>query len=597
MDTQKYVKTYLEKLIPSFPNKSKNKKKTVALIGLGPHAKRIYLHYLKKHKIDLGLVVELHSKKDGIRLYLDEQGFKNTKIFTIADSIKDDDHLPKDVASNLLSVCDTLEITNIVIATEPKAHNMYIEFALKNNIDVMTDKPITVKKNMLSINTINKVRKQYYDLLKLAEKSNAICMVMCQRQYHKGYEYIKELLSEIVVKYQVPITFIDIYHCDGNWEMAHDLDKENHPYKYGYGKLFHSGYHFIDLLSDFIKINNQLKGTKKIAKGEVYSNCFTPEDESNVFNFDDYKRIFKEQRIPEYYIEGKKQNFKKYGEKNYYGLMKFSNLYNQTITNVNLSLLHYGFSRRGWIETKEFYKKNGRIRHERINIQVGALMNIQVHSYQAKEISERTNNLAEENVGGLEHFDIDIYRNVDVIGGKPFERISLGNLYTEGEKQNILGYNELSREECLTQFLKGNNSKGNIKDQALAIEILYSCAVGISNHYYSKKVPQSIDVRNQHIYPVKIDDFKELSIEFEKNVDKTNVKIYPIMDNNYEFNVVMNLIKKDKTYEVYLCVENDKDIVSGILYKKLRYSFFANLYFNILKIKVSSKRIYRICKK
>ncbi|MDE5553457.1 MAG: hypothetical protein K2I67_02810 [Malacoplasma sp.] len=53
--------------------------------------------------------------------------------------------------------------------------------------------------------------------------------------------------------------------------------------------------------------------------------------------------------------------------------MKFTNSYNLTITNVNLNLLHYGFSRRGWIETKDFYKKNGRIRHERINIQVGTL--------------------------------------------------------------------------------------------------------------------------------------------------------------------------------------------------------------------------------
>ena len=37
--------------------------------------------------------------------------------------------------------------------------------------------------------------------------------------------------------------------------MPHDYDIENHPYKYGYGKLFHSGYHFIDLLAEFVKLN------------------------------------------------------------------------------------------------------------------------------------------------------------------------------------------------------------------------------------------------------------------------------------------------------------------------------------------------------
>ena len=82
----------------------------------------------------------------------------------------------------MLAVCKTLEINNIIIATEPKAHNMYIEFALKNNFDVMTDKPITVTKNMLNVNNINKVRKQYYNILKLSEGSRSRCNVMCQRQ-------------------------------------------------------------------------------------------------------------------------------------------------------------------------------------------------------------------------------------------------------------------------------------------------------------------------------------------------------------------------------------------------------------------------------
>ena len=35
----------------------KSKKISVALIGLGPHAKRIYINYFKKHNINLSLVV------------------------------------------------------------------------------------------------------------------------------------------------------------------------------------------------------------------------------------------------------------------------------------------------------------------------------------------------------------------------------------------------------------------------------------------------------------------------------------------------------------------------------------------------------------
>ena len=41
--------------------------KNVALIGLGPHAKRIYINYLKKHRINLALLVDIESKAKEIK--------------------------------------------------------------------------------------------------------------------------------------------------------------------------------------------------------------------------------------------------------------------------------------------------------------------------------------------------------------------------------------------------------------------------------------------------------------------------------------------------------------------------------------------------
>ena len=599
--SQEQIKYYMDKSVKEsyLEYLRKNKKKNVVLIGLGPHAKRIYLNYFKKHKTNLALLVELESKKTSVRQYLDENIFKNTKIFTLPDHLKDDEHLPSDVSSNLLAVCKTLEITHIIIATEPKAHNMYVEFALKNNYDVLTDKPITVGKNMTSISSINKIRKQYYDLLKLEENSRASCKVMCQRQYHKGYEYIKNLISDAVNKYQVPITYIDIFHCDGNWEMPHDLLKENHPYKYGYGKLFHSGYHFIDLLSDFIKINDQLTGTKKIKKGEVYSNFFTPNDELNIFNIDDYKRVFKEQNIPEYYQKNKKIKFDKFGEKNFYGSLDFRNKYNQLITHVNLNLLHYGFSRRAWIESKDYYKHNGRIRHEYINIEIGTLMNIQVHSYQSKEIKDRTNDMSiEEQVGGLEHFDIDIYRNSDLIGGKPFERVKLGDLYTEKEKKDILGYNELSREVYLTKFLNGTCKKGDLKDQALGIEILYSCAMGLHNHYDNIKESVPIDVRNNYTYPINISNLKKYChpVRSDDEVEgRKDIKYIILPDKEgYDIGIWLCYYPKLSIYDSWIYITNNDGIASGLLHKEFSNMHLAKLYFYYLKYICSHKKIAKI---
>jgi len=576
--------------------KRKDTKRNIALIGIGPHAKRIYLHYIKKHKENLELVVELESERSKIRKYLDENGFKKTKIFCIPDKFKDNLELPNDLESNLIAVMKTLDITHIFISTEPKAHNMYVKFALKHDINVLTDKPITVVKNMTSKKSIDKVREQYYQILKDAETSKAECKVMCQRQYHRGYEKVKQILNEVVSDYQIPITHIDIYHCDGNWEMMHDLNKENHPYKYGYGKLFHSGYHFIDLLSDFIKINNQLPDNKRIYHGEIYSNCFTPNDEKAIVGIEDYKRLFKNQEIPEYYYENKNPKFNKYGEKNFYGLMKFTNANHQLITEVSMNLLHYGFSRRGWIQSKNFYKENGRIRHERININVGPLLNIQVHSYQSKEIKDRLDCKTEEQFGGLEHFDIYIYRNVDLIGGKPFEKISLGDLYSEKEKENILGFNELSREHYLSNFLKGKCDRGDIKEQALGIEILHACAMGLHNHYNNKKKAEKIIVRNNYTYPNIIEELKRYSGISDKKLDKEVCYWEPIYRGLYEYSVYSNYIKTKDSYEVYLVVSDEKTVASRLLYKEIKNKYYAKLYAKLITFLVRNYNMKTIAR-
>lgn len=565
--------------------------KNVALVGIGPHAKRIYLNYFKKHKVNLALVIDLNSQRESIKKYLLENGFKNTRIFTIDDKYKDDEHLSDELSSNLLAVCNTLEITHLIISTEPKGHFMYLEFALKNNINVLTDKPITVSKNMTSLRSIEKVRKQYYEILELAKHSKGTCKVMCQRQYHRGYEKIKEVLTNVVDEYKMPITNIDIFHSDGAWEMPHDLEKENHPYKYGYGKLFHSGYHFIDLLSDFIKINDSLGGNKSIVSGEVYSKVFTPNDEMNILNIEDYKRLFKDQNIPEFYNENSNPNFNKYGEKDYHGLLTFYNKNGFPITTANLNLLHNGVSRRSWIESKDFYKSNGRIRHERINIEIGHLLNIQVHSYQSKEICDRTDN--EELVGGLEHFDIYFFNN-PLIDKEPFKEIHLGDMYSEKEKKEFLGYNELSREIFLTNFLNNKDCKGDIRDQALAIEILYSCAKGIHNHYNHKNKVEKIEVRNDYTYRYIAKRLKNYSKPFDKRFEKEDLKSNIHYKDSYTFYNFLKYIPEKNIYEVFISIDDSRDVAGSLLDKTFKNKYIAIIYYHILEYLLINKGISRI---
>lgn len=470
-------------------------KNSVLLVGLGPHSKRIYLKYLKTSDCRLLFLLELESKRESSRKYLDENGYENVKIYTIPDKYKDYNILPKKYHDELLDICRQNKINKIIISTEPKAHHMYLKFAIENDIDVLSDKPIIVLKNMQKLSNINKMREEYYNLLELHKKSKSQCKIMCQRLYHKGYIYIKKLLKEVVSKYNIPITYIDIYHCDGNWEFPHDLDKENHPYKYGYGKLYHSGFHFIDLLAELLKINECVTNDKKITNGYLHGNVFTPDDELAIFNKNDYNNIFPESRTDSFYQKLNSISFENYGEKNFYSQLYFYNKDCKLITTANLNLLHYGVSRRGWFQSKDFYKKNGRIRHEKININVGTLMNIQITSCQSKEIKDRTNSIDEIYEGGLEHFDIDIYRNVDIIGGKAHEKIRLYDLYNENmNSDDFIGFNEKSREDCINAFLSNNSKIGEIEEERLGIEILYSASKVIYNKLNNKDKLINIDI-------------------------------------------------------------------------------------------------------
>ena len=472
-------------------------------------------------------IIRLAAVMKRSREYLDTHDFKDMKIITLPDRYKDSDELPKDFYNKLLTICKEENIEKIIVSTEPKAHHMYLKFCLENNIDILCDKPIIVLKEMNKMKNINKMRDEYYELLRLYKKNDAQCKIMCQRLYHKGYIYIKELLKEVVSTYNIPITYIDIYHCDGNWEFPHDLDKENHPYKYGYGKLYHSGFHFIDLLSELLKINQYTTKDKRIVNGYLQGNIFTPNDELKVCNQNDYYKIFPESRDSKFYKKLNKMKFDNYGEKNFYSQLYFYNDTNNLITTANLNLLHYGVSRRGWFQSRDFYKKNGRIRHEKININVGTLLNIQITSCQSKEIKDRTNKIDEIYEGGLEHYDIDIYRNVDIIGGKPHEKIRLYDLYHEDMKsKEFIGFNEKSREDCITTFLNNNSIAGEINKESLGMEILYSASQIIYNKSRNiiKPIPIKIPKEVDKEYSIgKITD-KDIGTKVKefKNPDKRN---------------------------------------------------------------------------
>ncbi|MBI3633017.1 MAG: Gfo/Idh/MocA family oxidoreductase, partial [Candidatus Vogelbacteria bacterium] len=366
------------------------------------------------------------------------------------------------------------KIDGIIISTEPKAHKIYAEWALKNNINVLMDKPITTPLYpSTDINAAKQVYGDYLDLENLRRQSRSKAYVVCQRRNHAGYVFIKDYLNKFVSECKVPVSFIDIYHADGAWSLPHEFMKENHPYKYGYGKLMHSGYHFVDLFAWLADVNRQLdRISPDLAK--LHTARFTPNDLFNQIDEGALNNIYNNLAINEFYKNYDRKDYEKFGEIDAYTFVQLMRGPN-VITSGSINLQQNSFSRRGWFDLPEdTYKGNGRVRHERVNIQVSHFLNIQVHSYQSYEAGK---DVAPAGVVGSEdHFDIYIFRNKKIVGGEAFAKISVGGDMKKDSSSDkyYLGHNEKARETTLLNFIEGKDDNSELQYHDFTNKLLSS---------------------------------------------------------------------------------------------------------------------------
>ena len=441
--------------------------KNIALIGIGPHAKRIYIKLMKKYNVLPKLIVDLDYLKEDILNYLKKENIYCDTYF-VSKKEANNIELSDDTKKNLSSLIEKYKINYVIISTEPKAHFAYAKFFLDHNINILMDKPITapifVFKNK---DNVKKIEEEYNVLKnKYKEKKDSInFIIQCQRRFHVGYRFIKDLVNDTISKYNIPITYLDVYHSDGMWNMPDEFfSRENHPYKYGYGKLFHSGYHFVDLITWLLESNKL--SNKKTNKMSICTSVFKPIDFFKTLDNDFYKKYLKTNKYEN--ILNDSEKVKDYGELDIHSMIEFKKD-DILITHCNLNLLQSGFSKRSWCELpQDTYKSNGRVRHEHINIQIGPIMNIQVHSYQSVEINEKSN-IKNYDVGSIDHFDIYIFRNNNLIGGKPFEKISINELM---DKNDFLGNNEKARELCFLEFLENKKSESDLLNHEDSILLL-----------------------------------------------------------------------------------------------------------------------------
>lgn len=151
----------------------------------------------------------------------------------------------------------------IVITTEPQSHGAYISHALAQQSDVLVSKPLILP-----------MREGVLDRQALMPNVNAIAeasveagvntAMLCLGRLHDIYEKkLRQPVAMMVNRLQTPITSVHVKTASGVWNFPSQFSqREDHPYKYGYGMLMHGAYHYFDNLARLLLVNRQLFPTE-----------------------------------------------------------------------------------------------------------------------------------------------------------------------------------------------------------------------------------------------------------------------------------------------------------------------------------------------
>lgn len=454
----------------------------IMLIGCGPHARRIYVPAIflqKKYSIEIKAIVELIGKEKETRSFVSE--YSTDVEYFFVRRFKSSRKLPKSIKEKLNSLVEKNHITGVIISTDPLSHMQYALWAEKKGLHILMDKPISTRPNIANSRFEYSELVQDFKLLIKNRNPSRAFIINTQRRYNPGFQIILKRINEIAVKFHLPITAIQVYHCDGQWRLPGEiLTQKYHPY-YGWGKVSHSGYHFTDILSQFI-LHAYSNAQKTFDNIKTYSSFIRPSGLLKMQGQQELLEIFGDKYLT---VDSRSNSelhklYKKKREAEIDVASVITLSHKGTpITNISLNLMHTGFSRRGWMfPGKDLYKGNGRVKHEFHNIEQGPLQTIQIHSYQSKSKHEK-NNLRDYELGGNNHFDIIIYRNSAITGGKTIEKITLADLAKKYKYQDNKLFSEQIKKRVTEEFLQilvgvrnHNDTVSDLSTHALSVKLM-----------------------------------------------------------------------------------------------------------------------------
>jgi hypothetical protein len=438
-----------------------SKEVNILLIGVGLYAKSCYLkHFLKNSYSNARIVacLDLIEQSTIVTQFLAE-----FPIHTRPDSY----FLTKQTKSNfepvLKSIIKKHQINSVIISTPPENRLQYLLWALKNDLHILSDKPLTAPPNCSVDETAtDQLMSDYLEVLEAYQKASEINPflvfdLMVQRRCHPLYKLIRQKLVEVSEYTGCPLTHFQLTHADGQWRLPNEIvEIDYHGFTNGNGKNSHSGYHFFDVAAQSINLTFEA-ANKKIDQVRSYSTGVFPTDLSSVLTQQDYSKIFgskfyESNRYTE--IEYQEQT-KNYGEIDSVSNIAFLSK-GKVMTTGSMNLLHNSLSTRSWLNPnlEDLYRSNGRTRQELHYYVQGPFQSISVVGLRGSTKVQDENSIIQNSA--RDAIELHIFRNAGINSSwEVYEKITINDLIPELKNQDAhMGYaRDLVIKEFITNIL------------------------------------------------------------------------------------------------------------------------------------------------
>lgn len=457
----------------------------IALCGMGPHTYKCHYAILcdlaEKYDISIELLIDLKSRQKVIEKWLSGLKIQPRKCLFLDDTCSNVLGAKIDPLADaeLTSLLESGNLNKLMVSTEPKAHKMYVLWGLAHNVDVLVDKPLSANEMKSQEDKTSSLINDYSEIKDALDKATSKLYVMVPKRKRDSYSIIKERAKKIIKEDGIPITYIGLNINEGMWNMPDEFfTRENHPYKYGYGAMLHSGYHYTDFIL-WLMESNSLIEEYDIDKLKVNFMTTSPNDFVHQIDNDFYKKKLGKD-YSSYINDDKYDEYKKMGELDVF--LTLQGMHKDIcVTSASLNILHTSFSARAWTELPENpYTDNGRVHHHSFCVQFGTLCAI--YSTQREMPAGIECETEDEKAGDC---IIEIYRNSKVIGGKPYEKI----VYSKESSKKEKSYHGKKAE--IIDWLEGKDSVCEFNQHyknVLLLQKLYECRSKADAPYIEVKI-------------------------------------------------------------------------------------------------------------